>query len=414
MMTILESPRAMAWLVVLLMASASVAQVPDPSMAAKVYPEVLKAGPPPIIKPGTRLIYYGGSATIAGSRTKLVPDDKGNWVDPKTGQKYSERDVQGSGGVGYTVARVGHVDRDVAVINSSSYLLDPLAKTVSYTGGGGMVTNAGAGSDFWVHPAVLKNIKEMREPGNFIGRVPYVIGNRKFNAIRFQNDSANGHTTYVYDLDSGLMIFFGSSNIAGGVLTPPGPDGRPGVGAGNTFLSHSMLVEVKDVDIPWKDAPVPQWVNQFRELRYTGGITTAIQGVNPMTQAMSVIVSPKARGNGWLRYTNNSTVQVYGLPPQQGVSEGAGGSAGLGGLWVPPQGMANLKVGQVLDSIDILKTKTVVTDIGRGYITLSEIGQLHRSDANYDTTTGLMTSLTLQQKNQLSVTTTQLRLDGQR
>ncbi len=413
-MNIFEAHRVMMLLVVLSMASASAAQVPDPSMAASVYPQVLQAGPPPIIKPGTRLIYFGGSSTIAGTRTKLVPDDKGNWFDPKTGQKYSERDVQGSGGVGYTVGRVSHVDRHVAAINIASYLLDPLAKTVSYTGGGGVVSNAGAGGDFWIHPAVLKNIREIREPGNFIGRTPYVIMNRKYNAIRFQNDSDNGHTTYVYDLDSGLMIFHGSSNIAGGVLTPPGPDGRPGIGAGNTFLSHNMLVEVKDVDIPWKNAPVPQWVNQFRELRYAGGVTTAIQGVNPTTQAMSVIITPKARENGWLRYTNTNTHHVYGLPPQQSTTEGAAGQAGLGGLWIPPQGMANLKVGQVLDSIDILKTKTIVTDIGRGHITLSEIGQLHRSDASYDTTTGLMTGVTLRQQNQLAITTTQLRLNGQR
>lgn len=396
-----------------LLSLAAQAEVPDPSFVVNVYPQVLKAGPPPIIKPGTRLTYFGGSSTINGVRAKLVPDENGNWVDKVSGRRYAESDVRNTGGVGYSIARVGHVDREVAVVHSATYLLDPLAKTVTSTGATGIVTNAGAAGDYWIHPAVLKDIQEVNANGQFIGRMPYVVMNRKFNAIRFQNDTASGHNTYVYDLDSGLMIFHGSSLIGGDVITP-GVNGNAGVGRGSTFLSHGFLMEVKDIEVPWKNSPTPAWVGQFRELKYDGGITTAIQGVPPHTQAVSVLLTPKARENGWLRYNNTTTIAVYGLPPQQSQSNSASGHASVGGLWIPPQGLAALKAGQVIETNDIIKTKTAVTDIGRGYVTISEMGQIHRLDVSYDTTSGIMAGVTLRQQNQIAVTTTQLRLSGQR
>lgn len=406
------------WIIILLaicfVPLAASAEVPDPSQASQMYPDSRKAGPPPTIKPGTRLVFFGGAATIPGVRSKLVPDENGNWVNKTTGQKFAATDVQGSGGVGFTIARVSHVDREAVAINTTSYLFDPLNKTVSYTGGSGMVTNAGAAADYWVHPAVLKNIQPLNQGGVFIGQVPYVLGNRKFNAIRFQTESASGHTAYVYDLDTGILLFYGASAIGGDVLTPGVNGQQAGVGAGSTHLSHNMLVEVKDIDLPWKDAPVPAWVNQFRELRYDGSIVTAIQGVQPMTQPMSIVMVPKARENGWLRLSSTVTTQVYGFPPTQSKNDGAAGAASLNGLWIAPQALAKLQLNQVIETNEHLKTKTLVTDIGRGYVTISEIGQLHRIDVGYDTNTGIMAGVTLKQQNQISLTTTQVRLSGQK
>ena len=414
-MSHLFSHRSGLMIVVLCLVSmAAHAEVPDPSFVISALPDAAKAGPPPIIKPGTRLTYFGGSSTINGVRAKLVPDENGNWVNKTTGQRYGEREVRNTGGVGYSIARVSHVDREAVVVASATYLLDPLAKTVTSTGSSGIVTNAGAAGDYWIHPAVLKDVKEVNANGNFVGRMPYVVMNRKYNAIRFQSETASGHNTYVYDLDSGLMIFHGSSLIGGDVLTPGVNGQQAGVGGGSTFLSHGFLMEVKDIDVPWKNAPTPAWVGQFRELKYDGGITTAIQGVTPHTQAVSVLLTPKARENGWLRYNNTTTIAVYGLPPHQSQTNSASGHASVGGLWIAPQGLAALKAGQVIETNDIIKTKTAVTDIGRGYVTISEMGQIHRLDVSYDTTTGIMAGVALRQQSQIAVTTTQLRLTGQR
>lgn len=400
-------------LLVSLFAYPSHADVPDPSLVSKLYPDVLKVGPPPAIKAGTRLTYYGGSATIPGVRNKLVPDVNGNWVDKNTGQKFGESEIKGSGGVGYTIVRIGHVDKEAVVVNLSNYLIDTLANTVSYTGGNGFVSNAGAASDYWIHPDILKKIPNSNNVGYVVSRMPYVIGNRKFSAIRFQSESASGHTAYMYDLDSGILLYLGSSAVGAGVITP-GVNGQAAGGAGNTYISHSQLVEVKDVDIPWAGAPVPQWVTKFNELRYDGTIITAIDGVQPMTQRLNATLTTKAREDGWVRFENTITSQVPNFQPLQSKTQAAAGHASVGGIWISPQALAKLKVGQVIDSIDTIKTKTVVTDIGRGYVTISEIGQLHRADIGYDTTTGIMAGVTLQQRSQLALTTTQLRLSGQK
>jgi hypothetical protein len=379
-----------------------------------MYPASLKSGPPPAIKPGTRLIYFGGAATIPGVRTKLVPDENGNWVNKTTGQKFGTTEVGGSGGLGFTIARVSHIDHEVAAINSATYLYDVLNKTVSYTGGTGMVTNAGAASDYWIHPEVLKKIEPLNQGGVFVGPVPYVLGNRKFNAMRFQTDSATAHTAYTYDLDSGILLHYGASSIGGDVLTPLPNGQKAGIGTGSTHLTHSMLVEVKDIDLPWKGAPIPQWVGQFRELRYDGNIITAIQGVQPMGQSLNVIMTPKARGEGWLRFGSTVTTQVPNFQPIQSNNENSAGTCTVNGLWIAPQALAKLKLNQVIETNEHIKTKSIVSDIGRGYVTTSEIGQLHRIDVAYDTNTGIMTGVSIKQQNQLSVVTTQVRLSGQK
>ncbi|MEX2214222.1 MAG: hypothetical protein WD768_08850 [Phycisphaeraceae bacterium] len=282
---------------ILSMPLAALAEVPDPSAAAKLLPNAEKVGPPPVAKPGTRLVYFGGSATIPGVRAKLVPDENGNWVNKTTGQKYAESDVRGSGGVGYSVVRIGHIDKEVAQLTSSSYLLNPLDNTVSATGTVGLVSNAGAAGDYWIHPDLLKEVKDLRQNGIFVGRMPYVVMNRKYNAIRFQTDTESGHTTYVFDLDSGLMIFHGSSVIGGGVVTP-GVNGQAGAGAGNTYLTHGFLVEVKQIDVPWQGKPVPEWAAKFNQLQYNGGTTTTIQNAGQFTNGFGVTLSVKARGDG--------------------------------------------------------------------------------------------------------------------
>ena len=57
--------------------------------------------------------------------------------------------------------------------------------------------------------------------------------------------TANGYMAYVYDLDTGQLIFNGSST-----------QGAVGVGGATTLLTTGWLVEVKDVDVPWKAAAV--------------------------------------------------------------------------------------------------------------------------------------------------------------
>ena len=77
--------------------------VPDPSIMLPVAPGGAQAPAPPVIKPGTRLTYFGMTASIPGAYGTLVQDDTGEWIDKRTGKRYREEDVGASGAAAYNV-----------------------------------------------------------------------------------------------------------------------------------------------------------------------------------------------------------------------------------------------------------------------------------------------------------------------
>jgi len=78
-------------------------EVPDPSIMLLLVPAAAKANTPPCIKPGTRLTYFGMTASIPGEYKKLVQDDNGQWVDQNTGKHYREEDISGSGSAAFVL-----------------------------------------------------------------------------------------------------------------------------------------------------------------------------------------------------------------------------------------------------------------------------------------------------------------------
>jgi hypothetical protein len=115
-----------------------------------------------------------------------------------------------------------------------------------------------------------------------------------------------------------------------------------------------------------------------------------------------------------VRYTNNAVIQsIQGMPPEQAQSEGASGSASIGGLWIAPQALANLRTQQVIERHDIVGTTILVSNAGAGIVTLSEIGPLHRMDWTYQTNTGMLSGVTLTQQIGMAQITHTLRLSGQ-
>lgn len=391
------------------------AQVPDPGQGLILCPDAAKAGPPAWAKPGTRLVYFGMSASVRAVGQQLVLDDHGNWVNKDTGQRLGVQEVPTASGAGYSVFQIGYVDQNVAEVNCQLYLLDTTNNSVTFTSSSGLVTNAGCGGDMWIHPDALKNLKEVNEGGVRIMRMPYTLNNKQYKAIRVQTTTGNGYTAYVYDLETGIMIFHGASAQGAGVLTP-GPNGQAGVGAGNTQLVTGWIMEVKDVDVPWKAAAIPAWVGKFRQLNYQGALSTAIPNAGQMDLPVTSVVVPKAHGDGWLRFGLASEVRpiAAGMPPSQQQMEGASGPASVGGLWIGPDAIPKLRQNQVIDKNDITKTTTVVSDVGPRGVVISEIGALHRIDWAYDAASGMLAAIDVTTQNGVARTKTHQQLSGQK
>ncbi|MBN2271844.1 MAG: hypothetical protein JXN61_14600 [Sedimentisphaerales bacterium] len=390
-------------------------EVPDPSIMLPLVPAAAQAGAPPVIKPGTRLTYFGMTASIPGEYGKLVQDDKGNWIDKNTGKRYREEDIGSSGSAAYNVVQVGHVADGVAELSNKVYLLDTATKRCSFASGSGLVGHAGCAADYWIHPDVLKQVQEVNAQGVRILRMPYTVGGKLYNAIRFQSEDTSGYQARVYDLETGLLIFHASRVQGPSVATPPiGGSNKVGIGEGSTQIVTGWIVEVKDIDVPWKAAP-PLWVAQFGQLSYRGVQTSVVAAAGTrLDRAMTATLTPKARGPGWLRFTNRFVIETYaGMPPEQAVQEGACGSAAIGGLWISPKALANLRPQQVIETNNIVGTTVAVSQVGPGSVTISEAGPLHRIDWTYDRRTGILSAMTLAQQIGLAQLTHSIQLAGQ-
>lgn len=391
-------------------------RVPDPSNALFTLPQAANAPAPGWIRPGTRLVYFGASATVAGVGKQLVLDDNGNWVEQATGRRFAERDVPSSGGMGYSIVEVGYLDRSTAALSAKLYPMELTTNKPYFAAGGGMVTNAGAAGDYWVNPAVLQQIQEMNQQGVSIRRMPYDLGGRRYNAIRFQTTTPNGYTAYTYDLDSGLMLFFGSRVEGQAVMTAPNVSGQtPGVGRGSTQLTTSYFVGTQQVDVPWANLAPPAGIERLTELQYQGTQSTSVQGAGQYEYPIAAIVTVRAGAPGWTRFTTAVRVDLRnGLPPVDNVTDGACGVASIGGIWIPPDAATVLRPGQEIARDPSTASIVVVSGVGGGLVTITETGPLHRLDYRYDLRSGLLADLSIQQQIGMGLMTTRLRLTGTR
>lgn len=79
---------------------------------------------------------------------------------------------------------------------------------------------------------------------------------------------------------------------------------------------------------------------------------------------------------------------------------------------MPPQSLAALQPGQVIERDRVIRTRVVVSQIQPGFVTLSEIGTHHRIDCSYDRQSGMLVAMNLSRQNHLATTTQSFRLVG--
>ncbi|MBN1973729.1 MAG: hypothetical protein JW787_08830 [Sedimentisphaerales bacterium] len=391
-------------------------EVPDPSIMLPLVSAAAEADAPPIIKPGTRLIYFGMTASIPGAYGKLVQDDNGNWIDKNTGQKYREEQITGNGAAAYNVIQVGFIGNKIAQLSNKIYTLDITTRKCMYGTSDGIVTHAGCAADYWIHPNVLRDVKEVNADGMRILRMPYTVAGKTYKAIRFQRDDISGYQARVYDLETGLLIFYALRVQGPSVITPPsGLFNTPGTGEGSTQISTGWIVEIKDIDVPWKAAPMPKWVSEFKQLSFRGVQTSIVAAANTkLNRNMVVTLTPKARGTGWLRFRNDAVIDsLPGMPPEKAQQEGSCGSASIGGLWISPEELVKLRPQQLIERNELVGTTTTVTQAGADSVTLSETGPLHKISCTYNTKTGILTATTTSQQIGLAEIIQNLKLTSQ-
>jgi hypothetical protein len=150
------------------------------------------------------------------------------------------------------------------------------------------------------------------------------------------------------------------------------------------------------LDLPWTGMEAPDWAGQVRGMQYQGRQTLFVPGGPPTSLPMTVEVQVKARGEGWLRFSQTAKVGgVMGMPPATNTLERVTGTAQIGGLWVPPAALARLRQEQELDKDPLSGYTTRVSyrgpnPAGDQVVTISQANRIQQLDYVYSVQTGML------------------------
>lgn len=340
----------------ILLTSASKASFME-NIMANTFPELASYSPPDWCQTGRRLSYYVSSATIPDGHYVYYRDEYGEWIDSE-GNRYSKGEGESASGEG--IMQVNMVAKGALDIHLFSYQahrnsLTCLGEHLSVTG---LPSCTG---DFWLPPEFLASLKEGYYHKLGIIRLPYQIGGKTYQAIRFHHD--NGKIVYVYDLNTGLLLYYGGAG--------PGPLShlfdKELARATSTYLSQVVFLETREIQWPWQDFDAPSWLEEINYLQYSGAVTQIIPGSPLFPIGLQVEIEVLDRGYKWIQhYSRTCMVSPPGMPPALSESIRVSGVGQVGGLWLPPEGLKELEPGQILDRDPLTGVVTRVSDRGIG------------------------------------------------
>ncbi len=360
---------------------------------AVFYPELAGYAAPEWVEEGLRLTYYVASASIPEGRYVYFRDDDGMFVD-QFGNRYRREAAE---------ATSGHGLMQVDVLSTGKWcVLD--VNLLPYVGTAPYVTSltqrlsvvdvAAAAGDYWLPPEFLALLPAGEHGRLRIVRMPYSIGGRTYRAIRFHYEE--GRTVFVYDLDSGVLIYYGT----GGVSSLSKGFTYDLDRAGASFLTHTELIDMRVIQWPWAGSKPPSWLSDVQSLHYSGAVSVQIPGTPVFPIGLEASVRVLRRGLTWfLSETQSVLASPPGLPPVPTTMLTVSGVVQAGGLWLPPQAADKLEAGQVLDVDSVTGVVTSVSAVGKTedgvpMITIREDGHegVFVNEFTYRMDTGLMTA----------------------
>jgi hypothetical protein len=374
----------------------------DPNPMFHLMPALPTASAPGWTRQGVRITYYSAAASIVGGRHQYPQDETCNPNDPRfqhadecykdaNGKYYRQKDVPSASGHGYTQVNVVLLDRSVTVLDVRTYGLPGTAPTTPAVilGLAGAVGVPGAGGDFWLNPQVLRGAVGLSGPALQVLRMPYAVGGKPYRSIRIQS----GSQAWVYDEATGVLLHSNSATQGG---TMQGPMAQGGSRQGSTLRTLNSLVEIRPMNLPWASSAAPGWVAQVRALRYEGTQTLFVPGSPAFPIPVSVTFVRRYAGLNWARYTETMVIGgIGGVPPNTVKWDRVFGPAQIGGLWIAPQALAQLRPGDVLDSDRVTRVTASVGQIERtpqgiDVVHITEQSDGNRIDYHYDRYSGML------------------------
>jgi len=294
------------------------------------YPELNSAPAPSWLQEGMRATYYVIAAVPAGETEK-------------TGNGLIQIDV---------VA----IDGGKAATDTEQYAPYPQGgmRPIQETGS---VAPVGCG-DFWCNPEVLQKIPDHTDnSGLTVQRVPMKIEGKDYKAIMFYFKEDTLTIKLIYDLDSGILLYYKLDYAQGTV--------------GTNVLEE--LRDVRKVSMPWKNGQIPAWLTNGAILNYQGQEVTQIQSAigPPYSTPLSVQAEVLSVHNRFAELRLETLRCVSGI-------------AQLNGFWIPQGEVATLAPGIVDTDPDTGIQISVVKSSANGIVFEKTNQQDYAEQSTYD------------------------------
>lgn len=382
-----RSRLALLALVPVLLAGAALAQGFGENKLLTLMPELRTMAAPEWLREGTRVTYESASATVPANRFYWYKDHNDNW---------HKADEPGPASAGFIQYQCLYRSATGAVGALDSYLLDINSGNLSPLSLGGQVDPAGAGA-CWANPAALARADRFQDRSTQVLKMPQPIGGHTYKGIRFHYVGETAVDDTVYDLDTGLLLFYQHVGLSA--------DRR------STLLVQMTFAGRHQVELP-ADPAAPGWLGETEPLQYQGATVVQLPGSPVFPMPTQVQVRKTGGGARWGKY--EVAQQAQGQLP--GTKEIYCGAAGIGGEpWMSPALLRDLRAGQVLDQDPQLKVTTSVAQVtpgpgGAEMVVISQEGPGFRRLHGYDRATGRMLWLRSLQQVGAAVHDTQLQL----
>lgn len=332
-----------------------------------LFPALKQSPAPSWLKEGHRATYYVQGANI-----------------PQDG------DEDGTGGAGYAQYDVVALDKNNVVSSLKLYsdqgnsIVTPLLNSAIFG-----VPGAG---DYWLHASALENAEDVANDELTVVHMPTTIAGEEYQAVRFQYETGGATYVWVFDAESGLLLFY-RHEIGG-------------EGAAHKQLADMTLVGARQLKLPWKGRSIPDWAERGLTTRYDGVSTVVIPGTDDVQFATSVETEIARAQPRWTSYK----AAAYTAGQFTGVSERVTGVAQLfDAFWLPATALS-ARVRRPLLDRDPITGAEVTYARTADVIALTETGDAYYTILHYDARTGQLIAMRQESQNGFVTNVVELEL----
>ncbi len=306
---------------------------------------------PPFMDVGYRLSWHAGGSTLAGAR--LVADPEG-WIE-RDGQRYRVEPTRGGGGVGVQQLDVVVASGGLVVADARGYL-DAAAGGGQFMASGVdvVIGDAQGLGEYWVAPARLAAMQIGFDGATRVTRGVRRFGNAELEVVSIASSRAGGYASHTYDLASGLLLFGGTVDAQPGARIADDSGQILENLQGSVGYTHLAFLDVRRLEVPWSGAPPPPWLTPGTTVVYEGTRRAELaqpSGLPPLPgDAIRVAYAfERFLGDAVVATTIVDAANPAGVPMPPATSRRVFASSGFDSLWIPPEALARLTPGALLD-----------------------------------------------------------------